>query len=166
MQLHIWSKPTLCQPIYQSMNKPIAFCASLPPGCVTQKGPLSPESLSYQKKDGRGPVLELEKKILFENFCIFFFFFLNSRRHTKRRAGTAPRACPSFGMTMTQDIRDLSVLHFHQYFFELWKRTSFSTLFSCLARSTQYTNCLHFVLLEMMFLVSSLLCFVGYFFSG
>ncbi len=30
-----------------------------------------------------------------------------SRCHTKRRAGAAPRARPSFGMTTTQDIRDL-----------------------------------------------------------
>ncbi len=32
---------------------------------------------------------------------------LKSRCHTKRRAGAAPRARPSFGMTTTQDIRDL-----------------------------------------------------------
>ncbi len=30
-----------------------------------------------------------------------------SRCHTKRRAGAATRARPSFGMTTTQDIRDL-----------------------------------------------------------
>ncbi len=32
---------------------------------------------------------------------------LKSRCHTKRRAGAAPSARPSFGMTPTQDIRDL-----------------------------------------------------------
>ncbi len=41
---------------------------------------------------------------------IFFFYFLfvgESRRHTKRRMGAAMHVHPSFGMTMTQDIRDL-----------------------------------------------------------
>ncbi len=33
--------------------------------------------------------------------------FSKSRCHTKRRAGAAPHARPSFGMTPTQDIRDL-----------------------------------------------------------
>ena len=32
---------------------------------------------------------------------------LNSRCHTKRRAGSATHACLSFGMTTTQDIREL-----------------------------------------------------------
>ena len=32
---------------------------------------------------------------------------LKSRCHTKRRVGAAPCAHPSFGMTATQDIRDL-----------------------------------------------------------
>ena len=34
------------------------------------------------------------------------FFFGKNRCHTKRRARAATRAHPSFGMTLTQDIRD------------------------------------------------------------
>ncbi len=42
-------------------------------------------------------------------FLDFFFFFWKSRCHTKRRAGAAMRAHPSFGMTTSQYIRDLFV---------------------------------------------------------
>ncbi len=85
---------------------------------ATQKGPLWPESLSYQKKDGRaGPrppffwfytdFQKKKKKKKSKNFKKFFFQkILKSRCHTKRRYG-APRARPSFGMTTTQAIRDL-----------------------------------------------------------
>ncbi len=53
----------------------------------------------FQKK-----LKEKFKKI----YNIFFLQkILKSRCHTKRRAGAATRARPSFGMTQTQDIRDL-----------------------------------------------------------
>ncbi len=46
-----------------------------------------------------------------KNFKIQFFFLpkknLKSRCHTKRRIGAATHAHPSFGMTMTQGIRDI-----------------------------------------------------------
>ena len=60
-----------------------------------EKVPHWPESLSYQKKDGRGMALTFPKKNL-KNWCL-----------TKRRMGATMRANPSFGMTTTQDIRDI-----------------------------------------------------------
>ena len=79
-------------------------------GGLTQKGPLCPESVSYQKKYGRvGPrpwydtdFSQKKKKII----KIYFFLNLKSQCYTKIRAGVATRACP-FGMTTTQGIRDL-----------------------------------------------------------
>ena len=44
---------------------------------------------------------------IFYIFYFFIFYFLKSRCHTKRKAGAVMRARPSFGMTMTQAIRDL-----------------------------------------------------------
>ena len=85
-------------------------------GCIMRKGPLCPESLSYQKKDGRvGPrppffwydtdFLDfILKKNFFFLFSDFFLFFLESRCHTKRGVGADTRGRPSFGMTMTQAI--------------------------------------------------------------
>ncbi len=61
-------------------------------GGITWKGPPCPESVSYQKKDGRAWPRP--------SFC---------RCHTKRRVGVAMRAHPFFGMTTTKAIRDLFV---------------------------------------------------------
>ena len=60
-------------------------------GSVTQKGPLWPESMSYHF--GMTPTY----LIFFKLYFILFFFFLK----------VGVRARPSFGMTTTQDIREL-----------------------------------------------------------
>ena len=54
-------------------------------GCVKRKGPQCPESLSYQKKDGKKKknFLKGKKKFKKKN--------LNSRCHTKGRMGVATR---------------------------------------------------------------------------
>ncbi len=61
-------------------------------------------------KEGRACItLLLVWHRLFQKKKFFLQKNLNSRCHTKRRAGAAPRARPSFGMTTTQGIRDLLV---------------------------------------------------------
>ncbi len=70
-------------------------------------------SLSYQKKDGcawpRSPFFWYDTNFLeyFFYFCLFFFFSFFSEK-----VGVIPKegwARPSFGMTATQDIRDIFV---------------------------------------------------------
>ncbi len=75
--------------------------------CVTRKGPKCPESLSYQKNDGRTfprpPLFQKKKKNQ-------FFFQNNSKKsvsYQKKGGHGHTHARPSFGMTMTQAIRDL-----------------------------------------------------------
>ena len=80
-------------------------------GSITQKGPLWPESLSYQKKDGRGHFLLVWRLLIrcfFEKQIDISFLFICSKSlcHTKERVGTAMRPHPSFGMTTAQAIRD------------------------------------------------------------
>ncbi len=70
----------------------------------TRKIPQCPESLSYQKKDGRmwpcPPFFWYETDFFYFSFVLFilgiffFFFFLKSRCHTKRRMGTATHTHP------------------------------------------------------------------------
>ncbi len=59
---------------------------------------MTPTLLKIQKKK---KILKIQKK---KNFVKKY---LKSRCYTKRRAGAAMRGRPSFGMTPTQDIRDL-----------------------------------------------------------
>ena len=86
-------------------------------GCDTRKGPKCPESLSYQKKDGRAglrpPFLwydtdfskqktkKRKKKKHKKSKKKISKTILKSRCHTKSRMGAAPRSHPSFGMTTT-----------------------------------------------------------------
>ncbi len=59
-------------------------------------------------KEGRArPHFSKKKKITFFQKKFFFQKIIKSRCHTKRRAGAAPRARSSFGMTPTQAMRDL-----------------------------------------------------------
>ncbi len=72
------------------------------PGGDTWRGPWCPELLAYQKKDGRtwsGPSF-LWYDTDFSEF-LFFFYFISFFIFWK--VGTHP----SFGMTTSQDIRDL-----------------------------------------------------------
>ncbi len=74
-------------------------------GTTTRAGPsfgMTPTFHQKKKKERK------KDKKKFKNFKKNFFQkFLKSRCHTKRRVGAAPRARPSFGMTTTQDIRDV-----------------------------------------------------------
>ncbi len=59
-------------------------------------------------KDGHAPLGHDTKFV--------HFFLLKSRCHTKRRMDLAMRTHPSFGMTLTQDIRDLFVSQISNYY--------------------------------------------------
>ena len=118
--LSIWVCMSLCQDVpFLKLNLWTMYT------WVTsrEKVPIKcPESLPYQKKDGRAwlrpPFFWYDtdfldfflQKIYFWTFFFghfFIIYFLKSRSHTKTRAGAATRACRSFGMTTTQAIRDL-----------------------------------------------------------
>ena len=51
------------------------------------------------------------------SWLYIYILFLKSRCHTKRKAGAAPCARPSFGVTTTHDIRDLFAWRRPNYFY-------------------------------------------------